>query len=693
MSEITKEHLERDGVIYIRQSSMQQVKNNKESTTRQYKLDEYAKELGFQNVRSIDEDLGKTGEGTVERDGFNYLLSEICNKRVGAVIAIELSRLARNGREWHTFLDVCGYTGTLIIDPQGVYDPSKPNERLLLSMKGAFNEMELSELRERAQGGINEKASRGELYRLIAIGYNKTVDNRLEKDNNIRIQEAIKLVFDKFDEFSSARQVFKWCVQEKISFPKYLNKGRERILEWRIPVYETILGILKNPVYAGAYAYGRTQTKLEIDSAGNKKKTMVRFHENSKWKILNKDHHEGYISWSDFERNQKILADNTNMKGMLVKGSVRKGCGLLAGLLRCGHCGQKLRISYGGSRGQSERYFCVGQERIKGNSNCISFGGFRVEKEIENIVLQMLSPLGIDASVKAVSKIENKNNQRISHIDCALEQARYEADRAYRQYNSVEPENRIIAKELEKKWNQALVIVQELETELNRIEKPKPLGNEEKKELMSLCSDVDYVWNHASSTFEIKKRILRTILKEIVVTIENNMIHLILHWQGGDHSEVYVKKNKVGENRLKSTEEIVTLINNLSRIKNNKDIACLLNRLGRKTGRGNAWTEKNVRRFQETHKIKAYREGELEERGEMKVDAAACELKVSKKVIYRLINQKILSANQVCKGAPWIIRRDDLNTKEVREAIRTSKGARKTVADAFQMLFPCTERS
>jgi DNA invertase Pin-like site-specific DNA recombinase len=344
MTKITPEHLGRQAIVYIRQSTADQVANNLESQRRQYGLADRARQFGWSDVAVIDDDLGRSGGG-VARPGFEKLLAAICEGRVGAVVSIEASRLARNGRDWHTLLEFCGLVGTLILDEDGVYDPRHPNDRLLLGMKGTMSEMELSVLRQRSLEALKQKARRGELFMTVAIGYVRIGNNRIEMDPDRRIVEAIALAFAKFAEMQSVRQVHLWLRHERIPLPAVTYSAEGRLIEWKLPVYNTVLHILTNPIYAGAYAFGRTGSRVSIE-AGRKKVVRGFKKERKDWEVLIPNHHEGYLSWADYERNLGLIADNANGKNPMSRGALRRGEALLAGLLRCGHCGRKLHVAY-----------------------------------------------------------------------------------------------------------------------------------------------------------------------------------------------------------------------------------------------------------------------------------------------------------------------------------------------------------
>ena len=671
MTKITAEHLRRTAYVYVRQSTVSQLQHHPESRHRQYALEQRAQALGWQAVVVLDEDLGCSGAG-VARAGFDRLLTAVCKGEVGAVFSIEASRLARNGRDWHTLLEYCRLVNTLLIDEDGVYDPRHPNDRLLLGLKGTMSEMELAIFRQRSQEALKLKAQRGELYTTVAIGYVRTADQRLEKDPHRRVQESIHLVFQKFRDCGSIRQVLLWLRQEAIALPAVTYGDEGRYLLWKLPVYNTLHNILTNPVYAGAYAHGRTESRTRI-VAGRKQIVRGCRRAPEDWEVLIVEHHDGYISWSEYQANQAMITDNANAKGALVRGSVRRGEALLAGLLRCGHCGRRLTVSYSGKQGTAGRYQCRGAMINHGMAeNCIAFGGLRVEEAVVRDVLQVLQPMGIEAALSALEhraqQLETTRHQR----ELALAQARFEAERVRRQYDAIEPENRLVAAELERRWNAALLIVHQGEAALEAVtdtEKPL-LSDAQRQSLLALANDLPTVWAHPDASPEIKKRILRTVLKEIVVFLAGDRLRLVLHWHGGDHTELDVIKNRTGHHRWQTDVETARIIRALARLMPDSRLAGLLNRLGKRTAKGHPWTRNRVCCFRNDHDIAVYEPGERQARHELTLNEAAAALGVSPMTVRRLIKRQLLPATQVCVGAPWVIQRDDLKLAEkaLREA-------------------------
>ena len=655
MSKVSADHLSRQAFVYVRQSTPDQLRHHHESPRRQYGLTVRARKLGWTEPVVIDEDLGRSGGGTA-RPGFERLLLAICEGRVGIVLAVEASRLARNGRDWHTLLEFCGLVGCLLADEEGVYDPRLPNDRLLLGMKGTLSELELSTLRQRSLEALRQKARRGELYLNVAVGYVKVQRDRIVKDPDRRVQEAIGLVFRKFSEFQSIRQVHLWLRQEEVLLPAVVVDGETRRVVWKPPVYNTIRHLLANPVYGGAYAFGRTGSRVTVED-GRKRVSRGHRRDREAWDVLIVDHHEGYVSWEEFERNQRLIADNANCKGLMTRGAVRRGDALLAGLLRCGHCGRRLHVSYSGTDGYCVRYSCRGAHLNHGTRRCISFGGVRVDSAVAEEVLRLLSPLGIKASVEAVAMREDDVAETRRQVELALTQARYEADLARRQYDAVDPQNRLVAAELERRWNERLAEVARQEERLGATAavQPDALSGEDKERLLALGGDLETVWEHPGATAETRKRILRAVLEEIVATSAEDHIELLLHWRGGDHTRLSVARNRTGQHRWRTSAEVGELIRGLARQQPDSAIAATLNRLGKRTGRGNPWTEMRVRSFRCHHTVPVYRPGEMGERGELTLKETAGRLGVSTMTVLRLISAGTITARQLCKGAPGAV--------------------------------------
>jgi excisionase family DNA binding protein len=671
MNKITAEHLARDAYVYVRQSTVDQLLNNPESRRRQYALVERARSLGWENVVVIDDDLGRSGGGQ-SRPGFERLLAAICAGTAGAVLAIEASRLARNGRDWHTLLEFCALVNTLIIDEDGVTNPRLINDRLLLGLKGTFSELELSMFRQRSQEALRLKAARGELHTTAAIGYRRGADGRLEQDPDRRIHETLSMVFRKFSEIGSVRQLALWLRQEGIDLPVAVYGPQGRAVQWRAPRYHAVHRLLTNPVYAGAYVFGRTGSRVRFEG-GRKVVIHGVARRREEWEVLIRDHHQGYISWEEYDRNQKVIAGNANMKGTMVAGSVRKGGGLLVGLLRCGHCGRRLKVLHHARR--DTRYICNAEMDCASDKKCVGFSNMRIDAAVSAEVLSAISPLALDAALQLIAARERAGTERLRQSELALQQARYEVTHARRQYDATDPDNRLVAGELERRWNDRLAAVARLEEQIRNLrnEQPRALHDDERATLLALADDLAQLWNHPAASNETRKRILRAVLEEVVVTAEADRLHLVLHWQGGDHTRLEVAKNRTGQNRWKTDVETVQLVRELARLLPDHSIAPLLNRLGKRSAKGQSWTQLRVRNFRGVHQIAVYRDGERTQRQELILHEAASRLGVHKMTVVRLIRDGLLPARQACVGAPYVIREDDLDRPAVQRALATGR--------------------
>jgi excisionase family DNA binding protein len=634
------------------------VRHNLESQRRQYALVDRARAFGWQDVDVIDDDLGVSGSGT-RRPGFERLLRALCDGQLGAVFSTEASRLARNGRDWHTLLEFCSVVGALLIDAETVYDPRLTNDRLLLGMKGTISEMELASFRERAQGALRQKAERGALVRRVPIGYVKGSDDRIEKDPDARVGSTIDLIFRKFAELGSVRQVFFWLDQQQIHLPAARGPEAVREIVWQPARYPAVLSVLNNPVYAGAYAHGRSKTMVRLED-GQKRVRRQRQRRREDWTVLILDHHEGYIDWDTYQSNQTMIAHNDNARGAAVRGSVKNGEALLAGLLRCGHCGAKLLAQYPGPG--VIRYQCSGYLLNRDHACCVMFGGLRADRLVSEQLLQCLTPFGSQAAIEAIESLQGASDDRIQQKALALEHARYEVIHARRQYDAVDPANRLVTAELERRWNQALTTEAQLETKLATLQqgRERPLTDVQKRGLLAFAQDLPGLWDDPGSSPEHKKRLLRIALKEIVVTSERETIRLVLHWEGGDHTQVEFPKIRPGRHRYVTDDDLVEIVRRLARIEPDARIASILNRNQRRTAHGQSWMAKRVCSLRNNHEIPAYREGERQARDEMSVSEVAVVLGVTPTTVLRLIQQKQLPATQPCVGAPWTLRRADV---------------------------------
>jgi DNA invertase Pin-like site-specific DNA recombinase len=672
MSEkVNAHHLVRGAYVYVRQSTPYQVRNNLESKERQYALEGRAQQLGFSKVVVIDEDLGRSGSGIQERPGFGRLLASVCQGLAGAVFALEASRLARNNRDWHHLVDLCALTETLLIDSDGIYDPRQLNDRLVLGLKGTMSEFELGLLRQRAREAYEQKVRRGFALWEVPVGFIRTEEGQIEQTPDRQVQQAVVSVFRKFQQLGSARQATIWFREERILVPKTKPGTAGQEVIWGLPSSGRIRQMLKNPCYAGAFAYGKTAARTRIQDGRARQSSRFRKPQ-KEWKVLLLGHHPGYISWEEYLENQQRLESNVAMYEGESSGAVKLGAALLSGLLRCGHCGRKLQVVYSGTSGRVPRYVCRGDRGDRGSSRCLTVGSLRLDRAVAQSVLAAIQPAGIEAAVKLTECTQLEDHEKRKALELALERARYEEKRARRQFDAVEPENRLVAGELEARWNGALGQVAEAEARLAAAGNAAvSLTEGQKEELTALSEDLMALWNHPDAPIQLKKRILRTVLTEIIINNEaDSATHrLRLHWAGGVHTELRVERNKPGQHRHSADRSVIELISDLAKVCQDKTIAAILNRLGYKTGQEKTWNASRVAGLRGYHKIAPFQKQD----GWVTQEEAARELQVSDTVVKRLIRERLLPAKQVVKFAPWIIEKKDLLLPAVQQQVKAAR--------------------
>ena len=663
---LTPERLLRKAIVYVRQSKPSQLIHNQESTRLQLSLADRARTLGFQQVMVIDDDLGRTGSGLVDRPGFQRLAAEVCSGEVGAVFCVEASRLARNGRDWHHLIELCGMVGTVVVDLDGIYDPTLTNDRLLLGMKGTISEFELNLFRQRSMEAIRQKAARGELQIQIGVGFCWAPSGKLEKDPDQRVQQAIELVFRKFRELGSVRQVLLWYRQENICLPAFPHETGERKMVWKLPSYATLHSILTKPIYAGVYAYGKSETRTKIVD-GHARKSVGHRKPQSEWRVLIKEHHPGYLSWDEYERNQAMIAANAHMHSGGEPKAGRGGTALLSGLLRCRRCGRMLQVFYPGTM---IRYVCNAARSRYGEETCITFGGLRVDAAVSKEVLGAVSGNAIQAALEAAEQMQQKRRDLRTAVELELEQARYEARLAARRYESVDPDQRLVAAELEARWNAALQKVKGLESKLDEFDYDgQSVSAPNKQTLLSLAQDLPAIWNSLSTDMRLKQRIVRILIREIIADVDEKSreVVLVIHWAGGRHTELRVKKFETGRSRRCTDPEAIEVLRQMAGKFSDRQIAATMNRLRLRTGVGNSWSEMRVRSARSYYQLPAFHQDDQAKAKEVTVKIAAQRLNVSEWIVRRMIEEKILPARQVIVCAPWQIPVEALDSEGIRQ--------------------------
>jgi DNA invertase Pin-like site-specific DNA recombinase len=683
-AKVSEEHLRRCAVVYVRQSTPGQVIGHTESKRRQYELAKVARSMGFSSVVTIDEDLGRSGSGLVERPGFERLVALVCSGDVGAVFCIEASRLARNGRDWHHLIDLCALVGALVIDPEGVHDPRVGSDRLLLGLKGSMSEYELSILRQRSIAARDSKAKRGELRFGLPAGFCWNELGKIEMDPDERVTEAIRLVFRKFKELGSVRQVQIWALENEVKLPVIQQRVRGWPIAWRTPAYHNVLSFLQHPIYAGAYVFGRKATVTKVVN-GQARKISGQKKPLPEWSVLIHDHHEGYISWDEFMKNRSMLSENAHMKRRADRKSARGGRALLTGLVRCARCAHMLRVFYGSKAGNSHRYICLGAAMHGAKKVCIGVGGVRVDRAVAQQLLLAVAPHAVEAAIMAAQRVTDQNNDRLEATRRELQEATYEASLAQRRHAAVDPARRLVARELERRWEEALEHVRELESKVRSLgEEAARAPKIEREQLLSLAKDLSHVWNSTAEDTRPKQRIVRALIQEVVVDVdeERREVVAVIHWTGGRHTEIRVARNQsYYPNNLITSP--VKAVRALAERWNDWQIAVTLNRARCKSPDGLSWTEFRVRELRERLKIPPY-DPVKNPRRTISADEAARRLSICTGSVMKLIREGKLPATQAVAGAPWEIPIEMLTSDTVRQGVQEIKTRRPRTPQQYR---------
>jgi DNA invertase Pin-like site-specific DNA recombinase len=661
VSKVTARHQQRSAVVYVRQSTPGQVDRNTESAARQYSLAERAVALGWPEaaVVVVDEDTGQSGRWAHTRIGFRELAAEVGLGHVGVILALEVSRLARSSADWHRLLDLCALTGTLIADGDGIYSPAQFNDRLLLGLKGTMSEAELHLIRSRLRGGLENKGRRGELRLSLPVGLDRDEDGQIQLTADEQVRAAIARVYELWDRCASARQVVAELAAEGQLLPRR-TVGQRRI-RWEPADFGTVHDFLTNPTFPGTFAFGRRREVKTVTADGTVKTTTVKV-ALADWAVCIPDHHPGYRTWDQYLAAQQRLRANSLARGQ-GGGAAREGSALLQGLLRCGKCGRKMMVHYSGHNGSLHRYACSRTHQQQGTRRpCQSIGGRRLDLTVIDAFPQAVTPASVTATATAVDQLHADFQERVHLAQLAVEQAEYETGRRQRQFDACEPENRLVARTLEKTLEQALAETERRRQALAGIkrQRPAPLTDPERRALRRLASELSRIWNAQTTSDRDRKQLLRARLQDVVIDVcrDQHTATVALIWQGGARTQLPVRLNHSGLKRTSTPTDLIDLIRRLAEHSTDREIALVLSKNGHQTPTGLPFTASRVAGIRERANIPAAPAIPPETVG-VSINAAARELGVCTQTIRRWLAEGLLLAEQTAPHAPWRIRITD----------------------------------
>jgi len=668
---ITKHHLDRAAVVYVRQSSPDQVRNFTESRRVQLGLRDRAISFGWRRPTVIEDDLGLSAGGYTERPGFQQMLAQVAMRAVGIILCVDASRLSRNSKDWANLFELCGYFETLIADLDQVYDLSFPNDRLVLGIKGTVSELELSILRTRLKMGAESKAARGKLKFVVPPGYTHDDEGQIIIDPDRRVQKAIAALFDQYDRCSSLRQLGLWYRETKTPFP-IRRLAKPCTTAWEVPSTDTLRKLLKHPIYAGVYTYGRSRDRIECVDGRLIKKREVDLPPDQ-WRVCIHEHHSAYISWERYLGNQdKMAASRPRWTMQDNLGPLRDGLALLQGLLRCGHCGKRIHVAYK-TKPASAMYYCDGKIAKDGGKRCLSFGSQAVDRAVEQQLHEALAPHAIDAAQLAHDQRNAEHRQAIEQAALAVQAAQYAADRAFEQFDLVDPKNRLVADTLEQRLNDKLADVQAAKDRLEQTRTAEePLSEKQLQHLSELARDFPRVWNHPRADASLKKRVLRAAVFEIVAThqAKEQQLELTIHWQGGAHTRLLVKK-RVTPIGSKTDPSLIETIKTLaSQGLSDAEITRILNMKETATPRGERWSHDRVAAFRKTHRIKI---ASSPDDGYLTGKQVAEHFGISRHGVEGLLRVGALHNHQTIDFAPWRIARAEVESEKVARLVEHLK--------------------
>jgi DNA invertase Pin-like site-specific DNA recombinase len=674
---ISERHLSKTAFVYVRQSTLAQVRHNQESTERQYALREKALELGWSEptVQILDGDLGKSGAQIAGREDFKTLVAEVSMGQVGAVFALEVSRLARSNLDWHRLLELCALTDTLVIDEDGCYNPADFNDGLLLGLKGTMAQAELHLLRGRLLGGKLNKARKGELRFPLPVGLSYDEENRIVLDPDEEVQGAVAVVFRLFRETGSAFAVVQQFAKAGLRFPRRSYGGAwNGKLIWGSLTHGRVLYLLKNPSYAGVYVFGRYQYRRQIDPSGEVRAKMHRV-PMAEWRVSLHEHHEGYISWEEYLKNQERLEKNrTNGGEMILSGPAREGLALLQGLLLCGHCGHALTVRYTGNGGIYPCYQCNWLHRdALASKSCMNFRCDLLDAAIAKEVLQALQPAELGLALAALEELEARDHTLGRQWQMRLERAEYEAALAERRYQEVDPSQRLVAATLERRWNAALLHCEGLKQQAEEFQRQhaRVATPEQKAKVLALAKDLPRLWHASTTQAKDRKRMLRLLIKDITVEKSSVPKQLLVHirWQGNACTNLTLQLPPNVADRVRYPAAIVDRIRDMARHLQDAEIAAQLRQEGHASAKGKTYTTKIIQWVRWRYRIPP---PALKGPEELTVHQVAKHFQVSEYVVYYWIERAYLQARKLSAGSPYWITLNETDEQKLRDWVRNS---------------------
>ena len=674
-TKVTPQHLQKTAYVYIRQSSMGQVRHHRESTERQYALKNKALALGWKegHIRVLDGDLGRSGTSMIDRADFKTIVTDVSLGKAGAVIALEASRLARSNADWHRLIEICGITGALIVDEDGCYDPADFNDGLLLGLKGTMAQAELHFIRARLQGGKLNKAQKGELRFPLPVGYVCDEAGRIVKDPDLQVRGAMELVFTTFAQTGSAYGVVQRFAADKLLFPKRSYGGTwDGQLRWGRLTDSRVLEILRNPCYAGVYAFGRYRCVKEILADGEVRSRISRM-PREQWLVEIQDHHEGYVTLEQQLKNLDLIERNrTNPQEAVLSGPAREGLALLQGLLICSGCGRRLTPRYQGNGGIYPIYECNWRKREGlSKTSCLSVQCGYLDRAVEARVLQVVNQEQIDLALEAYDILQQREQQVSGQWKLRLQRAEYEAQLAQKQYDQVDPANRLVASTLERRWNDALVALEQVKQQIADLSREKNVvTRQQRDQLLSLARDLPRLWHAPTTSAKDKKRLLQLLLQDITVE-KPERFRAVLHvrWQGGLCEDLAVELPRPAADRWRHSETLVNKVRELAQQYSDEEIATQLNAEELTSAKGNRFTRSSVSWIRHKHQIPP---AQKKNPDELTVHDVAQRFGVSHNVVYYWIERQIIPARRLNQGSPYWISIGGQKAEELEKWVRES---------------------